>query len=162
MRFLPAIAALLLATTADAATITSGLGGGLSETRAFERSGPYSSDWGAVPDVANPIMHQGRDAAVFEDAGRGRITFKVKTDASGRALVAFQDVGDTPNFESFTINGQTIDLPSQQRDGGWFTAELEFGVGGRRWHDVVAQTTLRSGLARSRQDGFGACRSRAR
>ena len=162
MRFLPAIAAVLLATTADAATITSGLGDGLSETRAFARSGPYSSDWSQVPDEVNPIAHQGREASVFEDAGRGRIRFKVKADANGRAWVAFQDIGDTVNFESFIINGETVDLPSQRRDGDWFTAELEFGVGGHGWHDVVARTTLRPGLARSRQDGFGACRSRGR
>lgn len=162
MRFLPVLAALFLATTADAATITAGVSGGLSQTRGFDRSGPYSSDWRSIPDVANLASHQGRDAAVFEDAGRGQIAFKVKADANGRARVAFQDVGDTGNFRSFSINGQTVDLPSQQRDGGWFTAELDFGVGGLGWHDVVARTTLHSGLSRSRQDGFGACRSRAR
>jgi hypothetical protein len=162
MRFLPILAALFLATTADAATITAGIGGGLSQTRGFERSGPYSSDWKSIPDVANLAAHQGRDADVFEDAGRGQITFKVKADANGRARVAFQDVGDTGNFHSFSINGQKVELPSQQRDGGWFTAELDFGVGGLGWHQVVARTTLQSGLSRSPQDGIGACRTRAK
>lgn len=155
-----AIAALALSVSAsDAATITAGVSGPLSQTRAFERSGPYASDWTAIPSGANPGAHQGRAAGVFEDAGRGRITFKVKTDAQGRARVAFQDVGDTGNFRGFAINGEAIDLPSQ-RNGGWFTAELDFGVGGLGWREVTARTTLRSGLPRSRQDGFGACKVR--
>ena len=162
MRFLPAIAAILIATTANAATITSGLGGGLSDIRAAERSGPYSSDWSSIPGKGNEIAHQGRDAAVFEDAGKGQIVFKVKADANGRARVAFQDVGDTANFHSFYIHDETLDLPSQRRDGGWFTTELDFGVGGLGWHVVVARTTLKEGLSRSRQDGFGVCRSRAK
>lgn len=162
MRFLPAIAAILIATSANAATITSGLGSRLSEIRTTERSGPYLSDWSSIPGRANETAHQGRDAAVFEDAGRGQIIFKVKADANGRARVAFQDVGDTANFQSFSINGETIDLPSQRRDGGWFTTELNFGVGGLGWHVVVARTTLKEGLSRSRQDGFGVCRSRAK
>jgi hypothetical protein len=156
-----AIAALALSVSAaDAATITSGVSGALSQTRGFERSGPYSSDWSAIPAGANPGWHQGRKPGVFEDAGLGQITFEVKTDAQGRARVAFQDVGDTGAFQGFAINGEAIELPSQRRNGAWFTAELDFGVGGLGWREVTARTTLRPGLARSRQDGFATCKVR--
>ena len=158
-----ALAALALSgVVADAATITAGVSGPLSQTRAFERSGPYASDWTAIPAGGNTAWHQGRRPGVFEDAGMGQIAFKVKADAQGRARVAFQDVGDTGNFHGFAINGETVDLPSQRRNGGWFTAELDFGVGGLGWHKVTARTTLRDGLPRSRQDGFGACKGRGR
>jgi hypothetical protein len=66
----------------------------------------------------------------------------------------------TGNFQGFAINGEAIELPSQRRNGAWFTAELHFGVGGLGWREVTARTTLRPGLDRSRQDGFGACKVR--
>ena len=160
IRFAALAAVALSFGAADAATITGGVSGSLSQTRAFERSGPYASDWTAIPAGANPGWHQGRQPGVFEDAGLGQITFKVKTDAQGRARVAFQDVGDTGNFQGFVLNGEAIELPSQRRNGAWFTAELDFGLGGLGWREVTARTTLRPGLLRSRQDGFGACKVR--
>lgn len=156
-----ALAALALSgAVADAATITAGVSGPLSQTRAFERSGPYASDWTAIPAGGNTAWHQGRQPGVFEDAGMGQIAFKVKADAQGRARVAFQDVGDTGNFQGFVLNGEAIELPSQRRNGAWFTAELDFGVGGLGWREVTARTTLRPGLPQSRQDGFSACKVR--
>ena len=89
------------------------------------------------------------------DGGEGMVRFGVKAGADGKAVVVFQDVGDTKNFEGFRVNGRKIAVPKPRGNGSILRVLLDFGGAG--WHKVVAATTLanpRSG----QQDGFSVCR----
>jgi hypothetical protein len=130
-------------------------GSDLSQTRNFRRGGGYESQWSQPAKNSNALDHEGRAAGSFEDGGKGLVRFGVKAGADGKAVVSFQDVGDTKNFKSFTVNGQKVDIPEPRKNGSFFRVVIDFGREG--WHKVIAATTLRnprSGL----QDGFSVCR----
>ena len=153
---------LALALSARAQSITFEDGATtISQTRGFERSGPYRSQWSKPAREANERDHQGRRAATFEDAGLGTVTFEILADRNGRAVAQFQDVGDTKNFKSFSVNGRRLDIPAPRENRGIFRVALDFGKAG--WQRVTASTTLRAGLPWTRQDGFsvGVCRRKS-
>lgn len=152
------LAALLCSATASYAgsvATTADPGSDVSSTRNMRRGGGYDSQWTAPSARGNARDHEGRGAGSFEDGGRGIIRLGVKADADGKAVVVFQDVGDTKNFRSFRVNGEKIDVPKPSGNGSILRVLLDFGGAG--WHRVVAATTLahpRSG----QQDGFSVCR----
>lgn len=127
----------------------------LSATRGFKRGGGTTSEWRNPATLGNDADHEGRSAGSFDDGGRGMVKFAVKADADGKAVIAFQDVGDTKHFKSFTVNGQKVDVPAPARDGGVLRVALDLGKAG--WHKVVAITRLNTSRGGA-QDGFSVCR----
>lgn len=153
-----ALAALALSVSAaDAATVTISDGlGTVSLNRAFAATGPYAP---RGPGAGlNLSEHSGRAPGTWDDGDTGGLTFKVKADALGVARIALQDVRDTKNWRGMTIAGETVDLPSRRANGNWLTAEIDFGVGGLRWHTVTVSTTY--GPHGSDGVGVKACRGR--
>lgn len=126
-----------------------------SETRNARRAGGYESQWSQLAERENLTDHEGRSAGSFEDGGKGVVRFGVMAGADGKAVVAFQDVGDTKNFKSFTVNGQKIDIPEPRKNGSILRVVIDFGRAG--WHKVVAATRIDASRP-GRQDGFSVCR----
>lgn len=157
MKLLVVLALLASAPASFAETVTpvSNFTPDLSAVRDFQRSGSYASQWRSPQAGGNLADHQGRGAGSFDDGGQGVVTFKVKAGSDGKAVVGFQDVGDTKNFKSFSLNGHDVTVPAPARNGGVFKVVLDFGKAG--WHKVVAATTLKANRA-GRQDGFSVCR----
>ena len=125
-----------------------------SELRNFERSGPYTSQWGSPTNGGNTQV--GRASPTFDDAGLGRIQFGCKADSKGVCSVRFQDVGDTKNFAAFYLNGKKIEIPEPRENANILEATIQFTSAG--WHRVTARTFLKSGLPSTRQDGFSVCK----
>lgn len=152
--------ALLASTSAgfaDTVTTASDRSAKGSAIRNETRGGSYASEWSGAGDAHNLKDHEGRSAGTFEDGGRGKVEFEVKAGADGKAVIDFQDVGDTRNMKNFKVNGEKVAIPKPRADGSILRVVVDFGRSG--WQKVVAATTLRGGGSHAgRQDGFSVCR----
>ena len=156
MKYLVVLAMLASASASYADSVAStNFTPDFSATRDFKRGGRIGSEWKSPATDGNTSDHQGRGVGTFEDGGQGMVKFKVKADADGKAVVGFQDVGDTKHFKSFLVNGEKIDVPAPGKNGGVLRVALDFGKAG--WHKVVAITRLNTSRSGA-QDGFSVCR----
>ena len=129
--------------------IVGGLTMGTTRVDAFERGGPYHTQWGDVPAYTNQYEHEGRQAGWFEDAGKGIVTWFQKK----AGWVTAQDVGDTLNFDHANHNGKRFaDKADGKRENG-----NRIHLWARQGMNTI-RTYLKAGLGPTRQDGFSVCR----